>query len=350
VTVSWNWADADGAADIDPNHCTTSSTSSGEGTVTLQATCADLAGNQGSASYTVKVDKTAPSNVVGAANSSPKAIANVSNASPITVTVPAHGFATGDSVVVAGVGGNTTANGTWTITVVDANTFTLNGSASSGPYTSGGTALDVPGGWFNAPVTVGFFGQDATSGIASCTSTSYSGPDSATASVMGTCADALSGIPAGACPSDQVLSAEGSAVSSTAQTVTDVAGNTSTPSNVITVKIDTTAPATAATAVPGTLPNGLPLITVDGTATVKDTAGATLGTQAFTCFDTPGLKVALAASDKAGGSGVTTLTYAATDLAGNQEPSRSQSIVVSAGFACAGPTPTFSLPSTGPCR
>ncbi len=57
-----------------------------------------------------------------------------------------------------------------------------------------------------------------------------------------TCSDALSGIPAGACPADQVLSAEGLAVSSTAQTVTDAAGNTSDPSNVVTVSINKTKP------------------------------------------------------------------------------------------------------------
>ena len=44
-------------------------------------------------------------------------------------------------------------------------------------------------GWYNHPVTITFVGSDATSGIASCTSASYSGPDSATATVGGTCTD-----------------------------------------------------------------------------------------------------------------------------------------------------------------
>ena len=56
------------------------------------------------------------------------------------------------------------------------------------------------------------------------------------------CTDGGSGIPAGACPADQTLSAEGTAVASTSQTVTDAAGNTSDASNVVTVKIDKTAP------------------------------------------------------------------------------------------------------------
>jgi probable HAF family extracellular repeat protein len=59
VTVTWNWSDA--GSGVDPTSCTTSSTSSGEGTITLNATCDDHAGNTGNASYTIMVDKTPPS-------------------------------------------------------------------------------------------------------------------------------------------------------------------------------------------------------------------------------------------------------------------------------------------------
>jgi hypothetical protein len=45
-------------------------------------------------------------------------------------------------------------------------------------------------GWWNHPVALAFQGSDATSGIAACSSTTYSGPDSATAQVTGTCRDA----------------------------------------------------------------------------------------------------------------------------------------------------------------
>jgi hypothetical protein len=41
-----------------------------------------------------------------------------------------------------------------------------------------------------------------------------------------TCADVRSGIPTATCPGDQLLTGEGSAVSSMAQTVADTAGNT----------------------------------------------------------------------------------------------------------------------------
>ena len=58
VTVTWNWTDS--GSGLDPSNCTTSSISSGEGVLTLTATCKDLAGRVGSASYPVKVDKTPP--------------------------------------------------------------------------------------------------------------------------------------------------------------------------------------------------------------------------------------------------------------------------------------------------
>ncbi len=44
-------------------------------------------------------------------------------------------------------------------------------------------------GWYTSPVDVSFSGDGGPSGINSCTSGTYSGPDSATASVSGTCTD-----------------------------------------------------------------------------------------------------------------------------------------------------------------
>ncbi len=58
VTVNWNWTD--GGSGIDAANCSQSSTSAGEGAITLTSTCRDLAGNSASDSVTVNVDKTAP--------------------------------------------------------------------------------------------------------------------------------------------------------------------------------------------------------------------------------------------------------------------------------------------------
>jgi hypothetical protein len=53
------------------------------------------------------------------------------------------------------------------------------------------------GGWFNHPVAVLFQGSDATSGVASCSSSTYSGPDAAGAVVSGTCQDVAGNVGTG---------------------------------------------------------------------------------------------------------------------------------------------------------
>jgi hypothetical protein len=53
------------------------------------------------------------------------------------------------------------------------------------------------GGWFNHPVSVSFQGSDATSGMASCSSATYAGPDAAGAVVPGTCQDVAGNVGAG---------------------------------------------------------------------------------------------------------------------------------------------------------
>jgi hypothetical protein len=44
-------------------------------------------------------------------------------------------------------------------------------------------------GWYNHPISVGFSGADGTSGVASCSSATYSGPDSAAKALTGSCTD-----------------------------------------------------------------------------------------------------------------------------------------------------------------
>lgn len=65
-----------------------------------------------------------------------QAITGATNANPIVITANGHGLQTGDTAVIHSVQGNTAANGTWTVTRVDANTFSLNGSTGNGAYTS----------------------------------------------------------------------------------------------------------------------------------------------------------------------------------------------------------------------
>lgn len=58
----------------------------------------------------------------------------------VRITRAAHGFATNDVVTVPDVSGVPGANGTFTITVIDANNFALVGSRSSGAYVNTGWA------------------------------------------------------------------------------------------------------------------------------------------------------------------------------------------------------------------
>lgn len=71
------------------------------------------------------------------------AISAATNASPIQITSATHGLSTGQRVAIMGVGGNTAANGNWTVTVVNTTQFTLNGSTGNGAYTSGGFVIPL---------------------------------------------------------------------------------------------------------------------------------------------------------------------------------------------------------------
>lgn len=82
-------------------------------------------------------------------------ITGASNAGPIVITETGHGRATGARVNIAGVLGNIAANNTyanpyWTITVIDANTYSLDGSTGNGVYTSGGSVYAVAPHWLRA--------------------------------------------------------------------------------------------------------------------------------------------------------------------------------------------------------
>ena len=76
-------------------------------------------------------------------------ITAATNASPIAIsTTRSHGLSTGAQVFVQGVNGNLAANGQWTVTVTGGNSYTLNGSAGNGAYTSGGIGYAIgPNNW-----------------------------------------------------------------------------------------------------------------------------------------------------------------------------------------------------------
>jgi hypothetical protein len=169
VTVDWRWADNAGGSGLNLAACTMASTSSGEGTFPLSANCADQAGNVGSASYTVKVDKTAPT--IALAN---RTAPNASGWNNSAVTVDwtcgdalSGAVSTNVSATLAGDGTNQSTTGTCTDNAgnsssntqtginIDTANPTLNPVVSSNPVQLGGNATVTP----NA--------SDSLSGIAS---------------------------------------------------------------------------------------------------------------------------------------------------------------------------------------
>ncbi|MEO2020145.1 MAG: hypothetical protein ABGZ53_37920, partial [Fuerstiella sp.] len=64
-------------------------------------------------------------------------------AGEIVITSIAHQLTTGDRVRILDVNGNTSAQGTFSITRLDADTFSLNGSQPNGAYTGGGHWIEL---------------------------------------------------------------------------------------------------------------------------------------------------------------------------------------------------------------
>lgn len=66
-------------------------------------------------------------------------ITGATNASPIVITAVGNGLTAGQEVSISGILGSTGANGTWIVSVVDADHFQLKNSSAGGVYVSGGT-------------------------------------------------------------------------------------------------------------------------------------------------------------------------------------------------------------------
>jgi hypothetical protein len=220
VTLSWNVVDPESAI-VSQTGCDPQSVTSDTSGVTF--TCsATSAGGSSSQSVTIKRDATAPTITFvdrTAANS------NGWNNSDVTVNWSCSDTTSG--VVAANVnqtvsseGANQSATGACTDNAGNSATNSQNGiniDKSAPTISAAATSAPNAAGWYNSNVTVQF-----------------------------TCADNLSGVTS--CPADETLSSEGSAVASTAQTIIDLAGNSSAASNVVTVKIDKTAPTISAVA------------------------------------------------------------------------------------------------------
>ncbi len=174
----------------------------GSHTVTFWST--DNAGNgEIVQSVGVLIDLTGPS-ISGAATTSPNANGWYNSAVTIhwTCSDSLSGLAScPPDQTISTEGANQTVSGTATDNA--GNSTTVSSPAVNidltGPTNVIGTPDRAPdsNGWYNHPVTITFSGQDATSGILSCSSSTYSGPDSAAATVTGTCTDQAGNVSSG---------------------------------------------------------------------------------------------------------------------------------------------------------
>ncbi|MDQ6796774.1 MAG: hypothetical protein M3011_01905 [Actinomycetota bacterium] len=190
---------ATGAQTIAPtavNGNLASFTVTAEGTTTIAYHAADLEGNaEADKTLVVKIDKTPPANVAfttdrptdhngwynhpfDATWTGTDALSGIASCTTLTYGGP---DTTGGSIPggCTDVAGNTT-----TVPLA----FRYDGTA---PVNVHGVAARPPdsNGWYNHPVTVTFTGDDATSGIDTCTSSTYSGPDTAGVVLAGSCTD-----------------------------------------------------------------------------------------------------------------------------------------------------------------
>jgi hypothetical protein len=259
----------------------------------------DNAGNTGTGSVTIRLDKTAPTVTAStdrAANgagwydgdvtvsfSATDALSGVDKVSPATIIGEgANQSATGTATDVAGNQGSDTLSGI----NVDKTAPTLSAATTSSPNTHG---------WYNGPVTVEW-----------------------------TAADALSGL-AAPVPADTVVSTEGSG-QTVSETVADKAGNTKSATSPA-FSIDVTAPNTSAVAPSGwtATDQTVTLQPHDGLSGVEDTFYKLDGGAANS-----GTDVDIA------GNGTHTLEYWSVDKAGNEETHKTVEVKVD------GSSPTIS--------
>jgi hypothetical protein len=249
VTVNFNWADS--GSGLNPpgvhSNCATPSTSSGEGTITLKQSCTDLAGNTGTDSYTVKVDKTKPT-ISAAATTAPNG-SNQWYTSDVTVHFTCadalSGIPTGTCPADQTLSSEGSAVSSVAETVSDAagnvsdpsNVVTVKIDKTP-PTISVSHTPDGSSGWnVTNPVSIKITASDATSGLAGAP----------------TCTDNGNPLTVTGSSSPYSASVSGDGSHSISCTVDDNAGNTSDPGT-DTVKIDTVPPSVSGA--PTTSPNG----------------------------------------------------------------------------------------------
>lgn len=105
---------------------------------------------------------------LGTADTHVKAVTGATNASPIVLTITAHGWTNGDIICVGKVGGNLAANGVFKVANQAANSVELTtlqdglNTTGSAAYTSGGYAINMTAPTLMTQVDAGALGTDQT--------------------------------------------------------------------------------------------------------------------------------------------------------------------------------------------
>jgi hypothetical protein len=205
--VLWQWTDS--LSGVTADTCDLDSPYSGGDTLgfTMPIECRDRAGNLAVAptGFPIKFDATAPDDVDGTADRAPDDSGwythSVAYSFHGTDPAPGSGLKSCDGPLA--YSGPDSANASITGGCVDVagnrtnatDTFKFDATK---PTVTGATGTRAPdhNGWYTSPVTFSFAGTDAMSGIDVCDDPTYTGPDSATASVTGACADVAGNVSA----------------------------------------------------------------------------------------------------------------------------------------------------------
>jgi hypothetical protein len=192
VTVAFSGTDQTSGIDA----CTTLTYSGPDsGSASLTGTCFDKAGNMGTLGYGLKYDDTSPSLTAPEPDRTPSAEGWFNG--PVSFAFRGNDATSGiDSCTRPTYSGPEAGSGSVSGSCRDRAGNSALGSFpvkydTTPPVTTGGQAQRAPdrNGWYNQQVQVRFNGTDQLSGVRACTVTTYSGPDTASASVPGTCTD-----------------------------------------------------------------------------------------------------------------------------------------------------------------
>jgi hypothetical protein len=199
VGISWSGSDATSGIDS----CSAPVTYSGPdgNDVSSAGSCTDEAGNRSSRTFFLDYDETPPV-TTAAASRSPNAAGWYR--APLTISWNGSDRTSGVASCRSPIsysGPDTTGasmNGTCTDNAGNGSSdvFVLNYDSTAPTVTLRSGRDPDRNGWYNAPIHIDWLGSDLTSGIASCTSKTYSGPDVANGSTGGNCTDVAGNVTA----------------------------------------------------------------------------------------------------------------------------------------------------------